>query len=118
VELRRGGHLLLHLAMFSGMDQGGVVFFGYLRWNLDLHHHIIDQTGGRVGVHALYNSDVISRQVALAAEAEHINACAGSQAGKENREGGWCQTASTAFRGLIGRDSIGSKMRVHPCAAR
>jgi len=101
IERGRRSHLLFDFALLCRKDQRIVIFFGEFRWHLDFKVHSFHQSVEAVGVDALNDANPIRRQIALAAETEHVDAGACAQRRQENRERCRRYSLPTPCRGLI-----------------
>src|SRR5512143_1406392 len=87
LEPRRLLQVLLDRTQLCRPDQRVAILLGKGRRHLDLKVYLLDHAIVRVAVYPLDDADPLGRQVPLPAEAEHVDAGAGTDRGQEHRKG-------------------------------
>jgi len=91
-------------AEVGGFDDGGVVFFGEFRGELDFDGDFADHF--EFGVHIFFEKEfeALGVDVAFLAEAQDVDAGAGGDGNQEEVEGGGSGGVAAVFFGLVGFD--------------
>jgi len=109
LECGRMLEVLFYRTQVSRADERITVLVRKAAGDLDLEIDLVHHAAEGIAVDALYDLDAIGRDAALTAEAENVNACAGADRGKEDRE----RCGRAGGGGLVSRDCEAAEVGVH-----